>query len=216
MVNEVKKWFDHKRAERIEPVLLKAGYQVHLVDNLDEAKVKVLELIPEGVSITLGGSSVVDEMGLLEIFRMSKYKLFDRYQKLPFIPDRVEIMRQGMLADYLVTGCNAVTMNGELVNRDCTGNRVAGMIFGPKNVIMVMGVNKIVHDLDEAFRRIREIAAPMNAKRLGTHKTPCLETGICNDCDGKDRLCNYTTIIHNGRKFPGRISIILIADQVGH
>lgn len=216
MANEVKRWFDHKKAERMVPVLQKAGYNLHLVDNLEEAKVKVLDLIPEGASITLGGSAGLDDIGLLEMFRSSKYKLFDRYQKIPFIPERVEIMRQGMLADYLVTGCNAITFSGELVNCDCTGNRVAGMIFGPKNVIIVAGVNKIVNNLDEAFKRIREIAAPMNAKRLGTHKIPCLETGICSDCDSKDRLCNYTTVIHNGRKFPGRISIILVADQVGH
>ena len=215
-MNEVQKWFDRKKAERTAEVLLKAGYQVYLVDDLTAAKTRVLELIPEGASITLGGSAVVDALELLPIFRTDKFRLFDRYQKLPFIPDRVEIMRQGMLADYLVTGCNAITAAGELVNRDCTGNRVAGMIFGPRNVIIVAGVNKVVNNLDEAFRRLREVAAPMNAKRLGTHKTPCLETGVCSDCDSKDRLCNYTTVIHNGRKFPGRISIILIADQVGH
>lgn len=215
MVNEVKKWFERKKAERILPSLQKAGYTVYMVDDLNEAKTKVLELIPEGASITLGGSAVLDEMGLLEVFRSTKYRLFDRYQKLPFIPDRVEIMRQGMLADYLVTGCNAITTAGELVNRDCTGNRVAGMIFGPRKVIIIAGTNKIVNNLDEAFRRIREIAAPMNAKRLGTHKTPCLESGICSDCESKDRLCNYTTIIHNGRKFLGRITIILIADHAG-
>ncbi len=215
MSQEVRKWFDRKKAERIVPVLQKAGYVVHLVEDLAEAKAKVLELIPEGASITLGGSAAIAEMGLIEVFRSPKYKLFDRYQKLPFIPDRVEIMRQGMLADYLVTGCNAITTNGELVNRDCTGNRVAGMIFGPRNVLIITGVNKIVHNIDEAFRRIKEIAAPMNAKRLGTHKTPCLETGLCGDCEAKDRLCNYTTIIHNGRKFPGRITIVLVAAPVG-
>lgn len=216
MPNEVMKWFNRKKAESISEILVKSGYNVYLVENLDEAGAKVLELIPEGASITLGGSASLDGMELLEIFRSAKYKLFDRYQKLPFIPDRVEIMREGMLADYLITGCNAITKNGELVNSDCTGNRVAGMIFGPKNVIMVAGVNKVVNNIDEAFKRIKEVAAPMNAKRLATHKTPCLETGICNDCDCKDRLCNYTTIIHNGKKFLGRISIILVADNVGH
>ncbi len=215
-MNEVQKWFDRNKAERTAKTLAKAGYQVCLVDDLTAARTRVLELIPEGSSITLGGSAVIDAMELLPIFRSDQFRLFDRYQKLPFIPDRVEIMRQGMLADYLITGCNAITAAGELVNRDCTGNRVAGMIFGPRNVIMVAGVNKVVNNLDEAFRRLREVAAPMNAKRLGTHKTPCLENGVCGDCDAKDRLCNYTTVIHNGRKFPGRISIVLIADRVGH
>jgi hypothetical protein len=215
-MTEVRRWFDRKKAVMIEKVLLHAGYQVYPTDNLAEAKAKVLELIPTGSSVTMGGSAVLDQMGLVDRFRSPDYQFFDRYQKLPFLPDRVEIMRQGMLADYLVTGCNAITMKGELVNRDCTGNRVAGMIFGPRNVIIVAGVNKIVKDVAEAFQRIAEVAAPMNAKRLGTHRTPCLETGLCNDCDVQDRLCNYTTIIHNGRKFPGRITVVLIADEVGH
>jgi len=154
--NTVKKWLYVKKAEYMEKVLTNAGYIVHTVDNLDEAKVKVLQLIPEGSSITMGGSATLEEMDLLSIFRTAKYQLFDRYQKLPFIPDRVEIMRQGMLADYLITGCNAITKKGELVNRDCTGNRVAGMIFGPKNVLMVVGINKIVNNIDEAIKRITE------------------------------------------------------------
>lgn len=215
MTSEIKKWFNTKKAAHIAQVLEKSGYSVYPVESMEEGRNKILELIPEGASITLGGSAVLDDMGLVETFRTPRYKLFDRYQNLPFIPDRVEIMRQGMLADYLVTGCNAITKKGELVNRDCTGNRVSGMIFGPKNVIIAVGVNKIVNNIEEAFDRIREIAAPMNARRLGSHKTPCLETGICADCDCKGRLCNYTTIIHNGKKFPGRISIILIADEAG-
>jgi L-lactate utilization protein LutB len=214
--NAVKKWLYVKKTEYMEKVLTNAGYTVHVVDNLEEAKIKVLELIPEGSSITMGGSATIESMDLLSIFRTAKYQLFDRYQNLPFIPDRVEIMRQGMLADYLVTGCNAITKKGELVNRDCTGNRVAGMIFGPKNVLMVVGANKIVNTIDEAIQRIIEVAAPMNAKRMGTHKTPCLETGICTDCDCRGRLCNYTTIIHNGKKFPGRITIILISEDIGN
>lgn len=216
MQSTVKKWLYTKKAEYMEKVLINAGYLVHIVDNIDEARAKVLELVPEGSSITLGGSATLEDMELLDIFRSPKYQLFDRYQKLPFIPDRVEILRQGMLADYLITGCNAITKKGELVNRDCTGNRVAGMIFGPRKVLMVVGANKIVNDIDEAMKRITEVAAPMNAKRLGTHKTPCLETGICTDCDSEGRLCNYTTIIHNGKKFPNRITIILISDDLGN
>jgi hypothetical protein len=216
MAGEIKRWFDEQRAKQIETALVKKGYTVHVVESIAAAKTKLLELVPEGASVTLGGSAILDEMEFVNILRSGKYHFFDRYQKLPFIPDRVEIMRQGMLADYLITGCNAITKQGELVNRDCTGNRVAGMIFGPRQVIIIAGVNKIVNNLEAAFERIREVAAPMNARRLGTHQTGCLETGICTDCDTPGRLCNYTTIIHNAKKFPGRMTVIIIAAEAGH
>jgi L-lactate utilization protein LutB len=213
--NEVRKGCNQTKAERICATLARLGYTVYQVDDIEAAKAKILELIPEGASVTMGGSAILDEMGLAEIFRSPQYKFFDRYQKLPFIPDRVEIMRQGMLADYLVTGCNAITEKGELVNRDCTGNRVAGMIFGPSQVVMVAGVNKIVRNLEEAFARLEEVCAPLNARRLGSHKTGCLETGICSHCDNEYTLCNYTTIIHRAKKFPGRLAMIIIAAEAG-
>ncbi|MDU4659371.1 MAG: lactate utilization protein, partial [Clostridium butyricum] len=142
------------------------------------------------------------------------YKFFDRYQDLPFDPDIIEIHRKSLSADYLISSTNAITKNGELVNTDCTGNRIAPMIFGAKNVIIVSGVNKIVENLDSAMKRIREIA-PMNAKRI-KHETPCAELGYCVDCDCKKRMCNFTSIIHNGIKFEGRIKIIIIADECGY
>ena len=213
MTMEIKQWFYHRRSEQMATALTKAGYTVFQVDSLNEAKLKLLELIPEGASVTVGGSATLEAMDFVTELRTPKYHFFDRYQNVP-TSERVEIMRQGMMADYLVTGCNAITKQGELVNRDCTGNRVSGMIFGPRNVILVAGVNKFVNNLDEAFRRITEIAAPLNAKRLA-HRTGCVETAFCNDCNLSGRLCNYTTIIHNARKFPGRMTMILVADEVG-
>ena len=213
MFHEIKQWMNQNKANQISEVLKKVGYTVYQVNDIYEAKAKLLELIPEGASITLGGSVTLDEMGLLELFRSSKYKLFDRYQPMPY-PERVELMRQGLLADYMVSGCNAITKRGELVNRDSSGNRVAGMIFGPSNVIMVAGVNKIVNNIDEAFARIKAIA-PMNVRRLKHSDAGCTETGFCCDCDLKGRICNYTTIIHNARKHPGRLTMIIIADEIG-
>jgi len=130
-------------------------------------------LIPEGSSIALGDSVTIEELGLIEIFRNGPYKLFDRCKQMT-AEERIELMRQSLLADVLVTSTNAITKNGELVNMDCSGNRVSAMIFGPKKVIIVAGVNKVVEDLDEAFRRLKKIA-PMNSKR-NNHKTPCIET----------------------------------------
>ena len=105
------------------------------------------------------------------------------------------------------------TRAGELVNIDCTGNRLAGMIFGPRRVIVVAGVNKVVDDLAEAMRRLKKIA-PLNTRRIG-HATPCVETGRCMDCTVQKRLCNYVGIIYHGRKFPGRISVVMVAEEAG-
>ncbi|GMA97317.1 lactate utilization protein [Pelosinus sp. IPA-1] len=213
-MDKIKKWKNLCQAKDIVEVLNKKHFKASYVETLEEAKDKLIEMIEEGASVAIGGSTTLSEMGLIDILRSGKYKFFDRYQDLPFDPDIVEIHRKSLTADFLLTGTNAITKSGELVNTDCTGNRIAPMIFGPKNVVIVAGVNKIVDSLDDAFKRIREIA-PMNAKRI-KHETPCVETGTCVDCDCKKRICNFTTIIHNGIKFEGRIKILIIADEVGY
>jgi hypothetical protein len=210
----IKQWKNICKAKTIVAVLNKKHFQASYVLNLAEAKEKVVSMIDEGASVALGGSTTLSEMGMVDVLRKGNYAFFDRYQNLPFDPDIVEIHRKSLTADFLLTGTNAITKQGELVNTDCTGNRVAPMIFGPKNVIIVAGVNKIVENLEDAFKRIREIA-PMNSKRI-KHETPCVETGYCVDCDCKKRICNFTTIIHNGIKFEGRIKIIIIADEAGY
>lgn len=213
-MNEERKWKNLCKAKKIVEVLNKKHFKASYVETLEEAKEKLIGMIEKGASVAIGGSTTLSDMGMVEVLRNGNYQFFDRYQKLPFDPDIVEIHRQSLTADYLITGANAITKHGELVNTDCTGNRVAPMIFGPKNVIIVAGVNKIVDSLDDAFKRIREVA-PMNSKRI-KHETPCVETGFCVDCDCKKRICNFTTIIHNGIKFEGRIKIIIVAEELGY
>ncbi len=213
-MDKIKKWKNLCKAKEMVEVLNQKHFKATYVKNAEEAKTQLLAIIEEGASIAIGGSATLSEMGLVDILRNGNYKFFDRYQDLPFDPDIVEIHKKSLTADFLLTGTNAITKNGELVNTDCTGNRVAPMIFGPKNVIVVAGVNKIVDSIEDAFKRIREIA-PMNSKRI-KHETPCAETGTCVDCDCKKRICNFTTIIHNGIKFEGRIKIIIIAEEIGY
>lgn len=210
----IKKWWYEKRATQMTQILTKAGHTVEQVDNLQEARDKVLELIPKKSSISVGGSATLEATDLLDVFRSDDYNFFDRYEKRPY-EERLKIMRDAMLADYLVMGCNAITKQGQLVNTDSSGNRVAGILFGPNKVIILAGINKLVDNLDAAFKRIKEEVAPMNVKRLGTHNTPCLETGYCQDCDVYHRICNFTSIVEHGRKFPDRITVIVIAEEVG-
>lgn len=212
-MDSIKKWQYQCKGKEIVDILNDKQYNALYAEDLLEAKEMLSDLIVEGSSIALGGSVTLNEMGLVEHFREGNYDLYDRYNQ-PSWPETVECMRQSMLADYLVTGTNAITKNGELVNIDCSGNRVASMIFGPKKVIIITGANKVVDTLDDAFKRLRDIA-PLNVKRIG-HKTPCIETGKCENCDIPDRMCNYTTVIHHGMKFKNRINIIVVAEEVGY
>jgi len=212
-MNEIKKWKYECNGKGIVEILKAKKYNAIYVDNITEAREKVLEIIPKGASIALGGSVTLNEMDIIDTFRKGDYKLYDRYQNLPF-PEIVEIMRQSMVADFLVTSTNAITKKGELVNMDCSGNRAAGMIFGPKKVIVVAGANKIVEDIEAAEKRIKDVAM-MNAKRIN-HKTPCAETGCCQDCDVKDRVCNYMSIVNNGGKFEDRFTVIIVGEEIGY
>lgn len=211
-MNKYKKWQCELIAKEMVQILNKKGYDSHYAEDLSEAKEMVLNMIPKASSVAVGGSETLAAMGLVDTFRDGDYNFFDRYQNIPF-SETVEIYRQSMLADFLVTSTNAVTRNGELVNIDSSGNRVAGMIFGPKRVIVVAGTNKVVENLDEALKRLRKIA-PLNALRNG-HSAPCTSTGKCMDCELQQSVCNSIGIINSGRKFEGRISIIMVAEEAG-
>ncbi len=211
-MNQYKKWQAQRIAQEMVGLLKAKSYNALYAEDLAAAKQLILDMIPSGSSVAVGGSETLNAMGLVELFRDGDYQFFDRYQKIPFA-EIVEIYRQSLLADFLVTGTNAVTRQGELVNMDSSGNRVAGMIFGPRQVIVAAGVNKVVDGLDEALQRIRRIA-PLNAKRLG-HLTPCAESGKCMDCQVPARICNAIGIINHGMKFAGRITVIMIAEEVG-
>ncbi|MGL5347616.1 MAG: lactate utilization protein [Peptostreptococcaceae bacterium] len=211
-MNKFKKMQYQVVAKDMVTILEDSGYTVFYAEDKEEARAKVLELIPEGVSIAVGGSETLSEMDLIDEFRNEKYKFFDRYAKLPF-SEIVEIYRQSLLADYFVSSTNAITRDGELVNIDSSGNRVASLIFGPKKVIVVAGANKVVENLEEALDRLKKIA-PLNARRV-KHDVPCVHTGVCSECTTNKSVCNSIGIINSGRKEPGRITIIMVAEELG-
>ncbi|MDO5518823.1 MAG: lactate utilization protein, partial [Clostridium sp.] len=199
-------------AKEMVEILKEKGYTAYYAEDREEAKKLIIDLIPEGSSVSVGGSETLGAMNMTEEFRKPKYKFFDRFKKMPY-EEMYEVYRQSLLSDYFVSSTNAITMQGQLVNTDSSGNRVASMIIGPKHVIIAAGANKIVDNLEEAFKRIKKIA-PMNAIRVG-HHTPCAETGRCMHCEIQNSVCNYTAIIENGRKEPGRITVIMIAEELG-
>jgi hypothetical protein len=210
MENKFRKWFGEKRAHLALEAFKDKGWVTFYAETLADAKTTLFDTcLPKNVSVGLGGSETLSAMEILPVLRNGEYKLYDRYN----CPDHFEMCRDSLMADYFLTGANALTMNGEMVNLDCSGSRVAAMAYGPRHIIVVAGVNKLVKNLDEAISRVRAIA-PMNSKRNG-HKTPCVESGICADCNQPQRMCNHLLITYNAQKFSGKFTLILVNEELG-
>jgi L-lactate utilization protein LutB len=189
------------------------GISAVVVESGAEAREKVLEMIEPGASVGLGGSRTMAEIGLLDALRSGKYKLIDQYAPGMSKEAVMEARKAGTHADFFVAGSNAVTDDGKIVNVDGLGNRLAGFCFGPSRVIMVVGRNKIVENVEAAIWRVRNVAAPMNARRFGA-QTPCVKTAHCSDCSSPERICNLTLIIEKQRQ-PGRMTVVLINQELG-
>lgn len=175
----------------------------------EEALDIALKLIPEGSTVTMGGGMSVHEIGLVSALSSGNYNFIDR--------DKAEDKRAAMLmaydADYFLSGSNAITEDGVLVNIDGNANRVSAICQGPKNVLFIVGMNKVCKDVDSAMKRARNVAAPVNAQRFGL-KTPCSVTGSCMDCKSPDTICCQFLITRFSRH-PGRIKVILVDDSLG-
>lgn len=211
-MNEIKKWGLMKKAKDAVEVLNSRKFDAHYADNADEARRLVEEMLPEGAQIAVGGSVTLQETGIMELIRSPKYNFIDRFNNESW-EEELHKYRLGFLSDVFVTGSNAVTMNGEIVNIDCTGNRVGCIGFGPKKVIIVVGANKIVDDMAEGIKRAKSVA-PLNSRRIH-HNNPCDETNKCVDCTGEKRVCNIISVIDGCYKFPGRISVIVVGEELG-
>jgi L-lactate utilization protein LutB len=210
-------WYRDLLLERTAKSLEKNGFSVLRASNRNEAVAQILALIPEGSVVGIGGSLTLRQIGLPEVLEKRGFQVADHWKAVERKAPPEEISRIRKLhgnSDVFLTSTNALTEKGELVNTDGAGQRVAAMIFGPKRVIVVAGVNKIVKDLDAAFERIKSYAAPINAFRLDK-KTPCAQSGVCTDCDSKARICNVTTIIHKKPQVAD-MCIVLIDEQLGY
>ena len=189
------------------------GYDVYFAQKANECKDIIRTLIPKRESISLGGSVTLDQLDIVSMFRDEGFNLLDRYAEMSDL-DRTECFKKGLTADWLVTSANAITENGEIINVDGNGNRVAPLNYGTQNVLIVIGKNKIVADIPSGLERVRRIA-PLNAKRL-KRATPCVVDGVCHNCNSPERICNMTSIIHNCYRFPKRIKIILVNEELGY
>ena len=178
-----------------------------------EAVEKALSLMPEGASITWGGSESIKECGLMDAIKAANYELIDRTDAKTPEEDRIMYSRQ-VMADFFLMSSNAITIDGELVNIDGRANRVSLLCWGPQNVIVIAGMNKIASDVESAIQRVRDAAAPPNTVRLNKN-TPCAQTGRCGNCYSPDCICSQIVITRRSST-PNRIKVILVGEELGY
>ncbi len=205
------------RLDACRKALENNNFTARVVQTAQEARQLILDEFLPGANaktVSWGGSQSLAQSGVIEAIKASgNYEVIDTTDKSVPREETMERRRQALLVDCFLTGTNAVTDTGWLVNLDMIGNRVCGLNFGPRCAIVLVGRNKLVGDLDEAMIRIKTYAAPANAMRLDK-KTPCALTGACMDCNSPDRICNVWTITE--RSFPAkRIAVALVNQDLG-
>ena len=205
------------RLDHLKEELEANNFEVYVAANGAEAKdIVENDIIPQlgAKRISWGGSKTATDVGLIQALKADKnLEFLDPFEKGIPLDDSLERRRQAFLADLFITGTNALTETGHLVNLDRTGNRVAAITFGPKTVVILVGRNKIVSDLDEAFLRVKDYAAPLVAMRIKA-KAPCVKTSVCEECRSPERVCNAWGIVE--KSYPqGRIKVVLINQSMG-
>ena len=211
MLEVVKKLFDLK-GPKVADALNKRHFEAYYVSNKEDAVAKVLELIPKNHSVAWGGTMTMDQLGLKEKLSAAGYSLIDR-DTAKSQEEREEVMHKALNCGSFIMSSNAITEDGQLFNIDGKGNRVAALIYGPENVIIIAGMNKVVKNMDAAYDRVRGYAAPANAQRFDLD-TPCKKIGECADCLSASTICAQfvqTRIC----KPAGRIKVVLIGEELG-
>lgn len=211
-MTQYEKQYNQKRGQTLVKNLKSRLFDAYYCDTMEEALEKALSLIPEGASVGWGGCTSADQIGLVEAVKKGNYTVIDRdTAKTP--EERTSLMRQCLLADVFLTGANAISLDGQMVNIDGMGNRVSAIVFGPSSVIVVAGMNKVVDTVEAAVTRARTVAAPINKQRFPA-PTPCMVTGSCADCKSEGSICNQMLITRSCRP-AGRIKFILVGEDLG-
>lgn len=204
-----KELYTDKRAQILVRNLQNRHFGAYYCKTKEEALAKALELIPEGASVGWGGATSAQQIGLLDAVHDPKYRCIDR----DTAPDRAQAMRECLWADVFITGANAISLDGQMVNIDGIGNRLAAICYGPKSIVVIAGMNKVADSLELAIQRARTVAAPINKQRF-PGDTPCFVTGSCADCKSEYSICNEILVTRNCRP-AGRIQFVLVGEELG-
>ena len=212
-MNENIKWVNEKKIEKTINNLKKNNINGYYVKDNDELINIIKDIAKEGEVVSVGGSMSLFESKVIELLRSGRYEFLDRYKKDLTQEDIKEIYRKSFFADTYFASANAITEDGKIFNVDGNGNRVAAILYGPDKVVLIVGVNKIVKNIEQAVARNRAISGPANAKRLNL-STPCVKTGQCMECKSEERICCEYTVIKRQRN-PKRMHVIFINDTLG-
>ncbi len=211
-LDEIRQGYYESRCEAAVKALEKRWFDAKWFSNSERAVAAILDVIPEGSRIGVGGSVTVGESGLLEMLEDRGDTIVTHKPDMEF-DKNLEARKEAIACPYYLCSSNAITMEGELLNTDGVGNRAAGMFFGPETVIVLAGANKLVEDRAEAFSRVRNVAAPANARRVGVN-VPCVEKGRCVDCREPGNICRVTTIIMR-KPMMTDMKVYLVAEPLG-
>lgn len=201
-----------KRGNILVKNLQSRHFEAYYCKTKDEALQKALELIPENASVGWGGAMSAEQIGLMDAIHNGPYRALDR-ATCKTQEERDQMAMACLGADVFLTGANGISLDGQMVNIDGTGNRVAAIIYGPKSVLVVAGMNKVMDNLEDAMQRARTVAAPLNQQRFQL-PNPCTATGSCGNCRNETCICNQIVITRNCRPV-GRIKFILVGEDLG-
>ena len=202
----------NKRGEILVKNLQKRHFEAYYCPTKEEALKQVMALLPEGSSVGWGGAVSASQVGVQAAVHAGDYKVIDRDQ-FSDPAEKLRCMRECFNADFFITGANALSLDGQMVNIDGNGNRVGMIVYGPKHIIVVAGMNKVCATIEDAVKRARTVAAPMNQQRFGL-PNPCTCTGVCADCLSESSICNQILITRNSKP-AGRIKFVLVGEELG-
>ena len=209
-----KEWWIEQRCKKSAEKLKAHGFEAIYVRTKEDAAVEILKYVTPSASVGVGGSITIRSLGILEKLREKGHTILDHWVPGLSKDQSLEIRKAQMTSDLFLSSSNAITMNGELVNIDGIGNRVNAINFGPGKVILVAGYNKIVGDVDEAMKRVKNEASPPNTRRLN-YDLPCAKLGWCTDCNSPDRACRVI-MIHERKPMFTDILVILVGEELGY
>ena len=211
MSRSIKPLIDRLAANNIHAIYVRNG---------KEALDTIMSMIPEGSTVGFGDSVTLREIGVVDALEKGDYVFLNPWSPGISVEENVLLKKRALTSDVFVTGTNAVTLDGKIVNVDALGNRVAAMLFGPGKVIITVGINKIVENLAAALERVKNKAAPLNVKRHTEFEPmpPCGETGVCSDCSSPWRICNKTVIIDrqfDNDRYKPVITVVIVDEDLG-
>ena len=213
-MNEIELWSRLRKVERAKAALEKHGFTAVVVRTGQEAADFVMSCIGPGMSLGFGGSMSIRDLGIQDKAREAGAEILDHNRPGIGPEEKLAVLRAQLTCDLFICSANAVTLEGELLNIDGNGNRVAALTFGPKRNIVVAGANKLVADEAEGWKRLKSTASPMNNKRL-SKDNPCVKSGYCMDCDGPGRICRVYQVLRR-RPFLSDFTVVLVAEDLGY